>query len=243
MQDRLLAPPTARASNFQHVSKRQRGLLELFEHILIYQAYGVLNDNSGLRPSCFFSNPNGRLGIDTLCNPSLEPIKITKLLEKGFNNPREICIVGYPQINWQGDPDSPGDLHDYLQYSAARLSHQVDARYKLAEAFTKYYEDEKKGSRRRKADDGDTMEEFIIPGIFGWPVRVQSGWYCQSLICLCPISMSLRRLSQTDVDESLQCWTLNLGGLPPLALCLLRGCMLFDPSSPETMRLDSILQA
>ena len=225
------------------MSKRQRDLLELFEHILIYQAYGVLNDDSGQRPSQFFANPNGRLGIDTLCNPALEPIKMCKLLEKSHTNPREICIVGYPQINWQADPDSTGPLKDYLQYSAGRLAHQVGARSQISEACHKLYDEEKKGGRRRKAEEEEEppMEEFQTTPIFGWPVRAQAGMYSQHLRCLCPILMDLRRLSHTDVDESLQCWTLNLGAIPPLALCLIRGCMLFDASSPETMRLDSIL--
>ena len=242
LKDRLLAAPSARTSNFSVVNKRQRDLLELFEHILIYQAYGVLNDDSGHRPSRYFSNPNGRLGIDTICNPFLEPIKICKLLERHFTKPREICIVGYPQINWQADPDEQGDLKDYLQFSSAQLAHQVDARYQMSEACRKFY-GEKKKSRRRKADEEEEEieEQFAIPCIPGCPVRVHSGFYCEFLTCLCPINMQLRRLCEIDVDESLQCWTLNLGAMPPLALCLIRGCLLFDPSSPETIRLDSIL--
>ena len=157
------------------MSKRQRDLLELFEHILIYQAYGVLNDDSGQRPSQFFANPSGRLGIDTLCNTALEPIKMCKLLEKNHTNPREICIVGYPQINWQADPDSQGDLKNYLQYSAGRLAHQVGARSQLTEACHKLYDEEKKGGRRRKAEEEEEPpEEFSTTALFGWPVRVQT---------------------------------------------------------------------
>ena len=243
MQDRLLAAPPARTSNFSSIHKRQRDLLELFEHILIYQASGVLDDNSGQRPNLFYANPNGRLGIDTICNPALEPIKMCKLLEKHFNGPREVCIVGYPQIDWQGDPDVPGDLQEYLNYSAARLAHQVDARSKVSEACQEYYNEDKNKGRRRKADaeEEETREEFPIPAMFGWPVRVHAGWYSDFLTCLCPIVMTMMRLLTIDVDESFQCWTLNLGGIPPLALCLIRGCLLFDPNSPETIRLDSIL--
>ena len=203
----------------------------------------MLDDNSAQRPNRFFSNPNGRLGIDTICNTALEPIKICKLLQKRFNNPREICIVGYPQIDWQGDPDGPGTLRDYLQYSSARLAHQVDIRHKISEACREFYSDEKKRNRRRKADEEEetVKEEFAVPAMFGWPVRARAGWYSEYLTCLCPINMHLRRLSELDVEESLQCWTLNLGAIPPLALCLIRGCLLFDPNSPETIRLDSIL--
>ena len=171
-----------------------------------------------------------------------------KLLEKRFNNAREICIVGYPQIDWQGDPDSPGDLSDYLQYSNARLGHQVEARSKISQACYEYYveneEKKKKMSRRRKADEDDeedTREEFPIPAMFGWPIRKHQNFYNDFITSLCPINLSLRRLSEIDVEQSLQCWTLNLGAIPPLALCLIRGCLLFDPSSPETIRIDSIL--
>ena len=121
----------------------------------------------------------------------------------------------------------------------------MDIRHKLSEGCREFYsEEKKKRNRRRKADEEEeeaAKEEFTIPAMFGWPLRAQSGWYTEFLTCLCPINMQLRRLSELDVDESLQCWTLNLGAIPPLALCLIRGCLLFDPSSPETIRLDSIL--
>jgi hypothetical protein len=238
-QDRLLSPPSARASNFSSVHKRQRELLEQLEHILIYQAYHALDDDSGLRPNRFYANPNGRLGIDTICNPSLEPIKMCKLLQRNYSNPRQVCIVGYPQIDWQGDPDRPGPLKDYLNYSNGRLAHQVDARARLAEALEECASKEKK-NRRRKADE-EERAEASLPAMFGWPVGIRGGWYSDFLSSLCPVTLQLRRLSQIDVEESLQCWTLNLGGLPPLALCLIRECMLFDPASPETTRLNFIL--
>ena len=133
-QDRLLSPPSARASNFSSVHKRQRELLEQLEHILIYQAYHALDDDSGLRPNRFYANPNGRLGIDTICNIMLEPFKMCKLIEKHYNHPKSISIIGYPIIDWQGNPGADEDLKQYLAYMAARLGHQVQARAKLTAA-------------------------------------------------------------------------------------------------------------
>jgi hypothetical protein len=245
VQERFLAAPPLRSANFEESSKRQRELIELLEHIIIYQASGVLGDESCQRPKDFFSNPTGRMGLDTVCNIMLEPIKMCKLIEKHYNNPKNISIIGYPIIDWQGDPDAGGDLKRYLNYISARLGHQIHARNKISQACSDASKEKPKG-RRRKADEQDDQEPvqvklYDLPPIFGVPVEVDGQWYCRFLRCLCPIYLRLRRLCDVNVKESFQCWSLNLGALPPLALCLMRGCLLFDPNNPDTMRLDTIL--
>ena len=220
-------------------------MVELLEHIVIYQASGVLGDESCQRPKDFFSNPTGRVGLDTVCNISLEPLKMCKLIEKHYNDPKKISIINYPTIDWQGDPDADGDLKNYLSYNSARLSHQVNSRNKILGACKESSKDKPK-SRRRKADEEEDPEPeaeklYSLPAMFGMPIEGSRQWYSRFQRCLCPIYLRLRRLCDVNVKESLQCWSLNLGALPPLALCLMRGCLLFDPSNPETMRLDTIL--
>lgn len=245
-QDRLLAAPPLRSANFEESSRRQRELIELLEHIIIYQASGVLGDESCQRPKDFFSNPTGRMGIDNVCNIMLEPLKICKLIERNYNDPRNISIIGYPIIDWQGDPDEEGGLKRYLNYISARLGHQVNARGVMNTACREVAARDKPKGRRRKADDQEEPEQepeklYNLPPIFGVPVDGNSRWYNMFQCCLCPIHLRLRRLCDVNVKESFQCWSLNIGALPPLALCLMRGCLLFDPSNPETMRLDTIL--
>ena len=245
MQERFLAAPPLRSANFEESSKRQRELVELLEHIIIYQASGVLGDESCQRPKDFFSNPTGRMGLDTVCNIMLEPIKMCKLTEKHYNSPRNISIINYPIIDWQGDPDTRGDLKQYLNYSSARLGHQVQSRLRIFSACKEAFKEKPRG-RRRKADDQDDPEpepamEYALLPIFGVPIEGNKQWYSRFQRCLCPIYLRLRRLCDVNIKESFQCWCLNLGALPPLALCLMRGCLLFDPSNPDTMRLDTIL--
>lgn len=219
--------------------------MELLEHIIIYQASGVLGDESCQRPKDYFSNPTGRMGLDTVCNIMLEPIKMTKLVEKHYNDPKHISIINYPLIDWQGDPDAPGHLKNYLNYISARLGHQIQYRSKIQNACKEAFKEKPKG-RRRKADEQEASDEqpvtqYNLLPIFGFPIDRNRQWYTCFQRCLCPIYLKMRRLCDVNVKESFQCWCLNLGALPPLALCLMRGCLLFDPSSPESMRLDTIL--
>ena len=220
--------------------------MELLEHIIIYQASGVLDDDSCQRPKDFFTNPTGRMGLDTVCNILLEPLKMCKLIEKNYNNPKRISIINYPIIDWQGDPDAVGDLKNYLSYISARLGHQNQAKSRIQSACKEDSKDKAAKGRRRKADEEEDPEPepvktYALLPCFGMPVEGTRQWYCRFQRCLCPIYLRLRRLCAVNVKESFQCWSLNLGALPPLALCLMRGCLLFDPSNPDTMRLDTIL--
>ena len=184
------------------------------------------------------------MGIDTICNIMLEPFKICKLIEKHYNHPKDISIIGYPVIDWQGNPNDDNDLMRYLNYISARLGHQIQARTRISNACQDAFKDKNKG-RRRKADDAEEepeQEKFyeLLP-IFGAPIDGSRSWYHLFQRCLCPIHLRLRRLCDVNVKESFQCWSLNIGALPPLALCLMRGCLLFDNCNPDTMRLDTIL--
>ena len=117
-------------------------MLELREHLSIHQSSYVLRDESGMRPSQFYNNPSGHLGINTVCNTALEPIKMSSLLMRHFNNPSNIQIIGYPMIDWRSNPDNQGPLKDYLAYAHGRLGHTVHASMvlrKALEVFCRYF--------------------------------------------------------------------------------------------------------
>jgi hypothetical protein len=218
-------------------------MLSLLEGMIIYQSSHVLRDESGMRPSMFFNNPTGHLGIDTVCNTALEPIKMSSLLIRHFNNPRNIRIIGYPQIDWRSNPDAEGPLKKYIAYQHGRLGHAVHARAQLKKAIHTFYRDSGKSAKKQRRgteEEQEEQEELQLEYLFGWPIEQHNKWYTEFVSNLCPINLVFRRLRCVDVYESYECWSINIGQLPQLALCLLRGCMLYDADSANT-RLDNIL--
>ena len=243
-QERFLAPPAARSQNFKDNSKKQRQLLELFEHIIIYQAAGVMGDTSTERPKDYFCNPGGRLGIDKVCHPGMEPFKMCKLLSKLCPAVRDVRIIGYPQIDWLRDHNLPGGTKDHWTYVKAARARQMMARDELKTACEQFSAPKKVGKKRgreEEASDEPEQTEWHVTGYYGWPEERTGRWYSKFVSSLCPINMSLRRLKEVDIHESYNSWCLNVGSIPPLALCLLRCCLLFDPQSPESCQLDNIL--
>ena len=215
-----------------------RYLRGLLEHILIYQASGVMGDNSGVNPSEFFCNPGGRLGIDRVCSPGFEPYKICKLVTKHFKNPRELRIIGYPHLDWLGDTGDPAEeeaLAQLERFVKAMRGRQMEARSKLEQACKEF------GTKKRKRGEEEEEEdpEYAVMSLFGWPVRAtrDGAWYSHFVASLCPINMRFRQLRGLDVTESYDCFCLNMGALPPLALCLLRCCLLYDGTNSDLVLL------
>ena len=225
-------PPTVRTTNFKEVNKRQLELLELFEHLVIYQASRVMGDTSTERPRDYFCNPSGRLGIDKVCHPGFEPYKMAQLIKKHYVRPSNIRIVGYPCIDWA---NAQGRAYkDHWNYVRGMRGHQMHLRAELNKAIFDF-------TKKEKKKDEPEREDFLLPSMFGWPVAFTRDWYTGFVSTLCPVHMQLRRLREVDVSDNYHTWSLNLGSLPPLALCLLRCCLLFDPANPDASRLDSIL--
>jgi hypothetical protein len=99
--DVLVAPPPmSRSVGFSSASVRHMELMEMLEHILIYQTSEALADKSGRRPSEFYGNPTGPLGIDTICCPAYEPIKMINLIRRNHRDVSDVRIIGYPDIDW-----------------------------------------------------------------------------------------------------------------------------------------------
>ena len=63
----LLAPPGANAN--QEIREEHAETFKLLDEILLYQAAHIIGDTSGKLPSTYFSDPCGRLGWSTICNP------------------------------------------------------------------------------------------------------------------------------------------------------------------------------
>ena len=194
-----------------------------------------MGDTSTERPRDYFCNPSGRLGIDKVCHPGFEPYKMAQLIFKNYPRPRNIKIVGYPQLDW-GSKDHPA-FRNHWNYVRGQRGHQMQLRAELRKAVFEFTAKKEK----KRGHEEEEKEEWMLPSAFGWPVRANRDWYVEFVGSLCPVNMQLRRLREVDVNDNYHSWSLNLGSLPPLALCLLRCCLLFDPTNPDASRLDGIL--
>lgn len=247
MQNRILTPPKINSKSFRESNRRVSQLTEMLEHVIIYQACEVMGDRSDERPSDYFRNPNGRLGIHKVCLPAFEPYKMCKLLLRHYQ-PRNARLIGYPDIDWLGESRDPGKAaarKQYQDYTMAIRTHQIDACTKLRVACEDFAKDSKnqddmsKKRRRRPGQEGGPQEEdlsgeakeYKVLSYYGWPVKRHSNWYVQFLASLWPLEMQYRPLREVDPTESFENFCINMGALPPLALCLLRNCMLYDGSS------------
>ena len=206
----------------------------------------MLGDETGVRPRDYYDNPNGRLGANTICNPLWDPLKMCRLLMEKDKTAANIRIIGYPAIDWQGDPDMPGPLKQYLNFASGYSAHIVDWNAKTNEATKELFRSaEEKKKKQRKGDNGalddQDRSEFSIPIIFGWPTQKQSKWYVDFLGMLCPIQLSYRSLKEPDMNETYNCFNVNLGELPSLTQCLVRGFLFYDDCNTEASTLDSIL--
>lgn len=208
--------------------------MELLEHIIIYQSSRMMGDMSNERPKDYFCNPGGRLGIDKVCHPGFEPYKMCHFLQKQYGRLESVKIIGYPDLNWAGDR-SQGPLKDHWNYIQGQRAHQMHARAELEAACVEF------NKKKDKRSGQEEKTEWLVVCRFGWPVRRLRQWYSDFVASLCPINMRLRRLRDLDPGDSFHKWGLNAGPIPPLALCMLRCCLLFDPSSPESSQLDGVL--
>ena len=225
----------------------------MFEYILMEQLAAIRTDTTGQRPSDFFENPNGRLGAHMLCNPFLEPFKMINLISRQ-HQPRNVRIIGYPDIDWQGEASVDGALKDYLSYSEGYSAHVVDWSAKIA-CFCRPVEPDRRSraGRRRRGNDGSShggsedgaAEEELsgdhsVPIIPGWPRSSSRGFFNQWLLSPCPIILKYRNLQQPNMMQQLSCFNVNFGDLPHKTLCLLRGFMFYDEENSDAERLDAI---
>lgn len=203
-----------------------------------------MGDRSSERPKDYFRNPNGRLGINKICLPAFEPYKICKLLLKHYK-PSDVRIIGYPLIDWLKTSTDPEEVLARKQYSAylkAIRGHQIEACAALHSACADFKNPDNSNKKRRRPiglgrqeqggpaeeDLSNELREYKVLSYFGWPIKRHQNWYVEFLGSLCPINLKFRQLRELDVTESFENFCINMGSLPPLALCLLRCCMLYD---------------
>lgn len=260
-QHRFLAPPKASAGNFEALNKRRNELIEMFDTLLVEQHYKYVNENSTLRPRDFWENPNGSQGAHTLCNPFADPFKMVNCILRQHPDASDIRIIGYPDIDWLCDPDTPGPLRDYLHYMGGYSGQVVEWCGHIADACRsasahRFKAKRRKGGRRQRQGnqddgrhegeepegDGDewTAEEHSIRVIPCWPVDVSYSYYCCWSLTRCPIYMKYRNLQPSSATQTFANFRVNFGGLPELVMCLMRKFLFFDDDIADSDKLNAI---
>ena len=230
-------------ANFAEVSERNAGLRDILETLLLKQL-SVLNpeDRSGRHPRDFYDNPNAELGAHTLLNPFLTPLKIASM--HGLDAPG-VRIIGFPDIDWTGNPNTPGPLREYLRYMEGYTTHIVEWSCQIL-AFCRPPNEENtagRGRRRRGGqsnqvihdddqDSGGAPTEHALKVIPGWPAGRYMGFYHTGwLLDFCPMVMKYRALVP-DPGGNLSCFMVNLGKLPAHVEAHIRFFLFYTGQSP-----------
>jgi hypothetical protein len=248
-QKTILAVPGVKTSNFENVNKARNTLFDTFISLLVNQAHDVTGGMSALTPLDFLENPTGNLGAHNLCNPLWEPFKMVKSLGKDATSVR---IIGYPNIDWQGDPRVPAednDLNNYITFASGYTSHMVDWCSQIQTACRKFNNASPGNSSRRKrkqaAETGGESEEggteFELPVFYGLPVRLDtSPRFYGCITSYVPIFLDVRYLKVPDSRESYTCFQINFGGIPMILQCLFRAFLFHGRAGIDATRLDKI---
>ena len=120
----LLKNPCPGSAGSEKMGKVISSLTELLEHVMIYQECGVNGIKSDSLPRHFYKNPMGLLGIDRVCLPSYEPLKMCKLVHKNLKDPKDVCIIGYTDIDWLVKSIA---LKQHMDYTKAERRQRIDA--------------------------------------------------------------------------------------------------------------------
>jgi hypothetical protein len=260
LQNKFLAPPKAGCSSFEQLNRKRNELLDMFESILMDQYSKFTNSSTYQRPRDFFDNPNGVQGAHTLLNPFSEPLKMIKMIRDRHADASSIRIIGYPNIDWQGNPDERGDLNNYLKYMMCYSAHVVEWSARINEYCksaplrsgrkkrrTTGSDSGSRNSRQQEEQSEDGPEdvdpwsmEHSISIIPAWPRAKIFKYYCKWANSTCPIVMQMRDLQPGSVNQSFACFQLSFGGLPELVTCLIRKFLFFDSENADSDRLDRI---
>ena len=213
------------------MNKTRNALFDTFISLLVSQTQGITGDLAGQNPRDFLENPNGRLGAHNLCNPFWEPFKMLKALE---GSPSKVRFIGYPDLDWQGDPNYPTEgnhLRNYIAYANGYAGHVVDWCSKIQEACKEF--DSASGERpsRKKRrerpshglEDAESRTEFSLPVFYGLPARLDSQshfYWC--VTSYAPIFLDVRYLKVPNAREPYSRFQINFGTIPTILQCLFR---------------------
>jgi len=210
-------------------SKQREGDVNELEFIwrtlLQYEAY----QNLGLGgeegdPFNYSLDSGGILGADMLLSVVQVPIKINEIAQKLFGKPHlsRMSIIGLPALDFAGEgPDMCG----YMSYALACVrTHAADRKNLAASVAT--FSQVKPGDRSHPQQ---TIPVLHCPG--GWPLRMHNGRFTEFGLPRLPImlawSISKNHMQLVSFDS----FKLNSGGLPLLALFVMRKFLAFDLSS------------
>jgi hypothetical protein len=170
-----------------------------------------------------------------------------KSLEPGATN---VKFVGYPDIDWQGDPKAPdrgNDLRNYINHANGYTGHMVDWCSKIHEAckeFNTTVTEKRSRKKRRESapmEDAPARTEFDLPVIYGVPIRL--GAHTRFYTCATsyvPIFLEIRYLKTPNARETYDCFQINFGGIPMILQCLFRSFLFHGRAGIDSSKLDKI---
>lgn len=173
-----------------------------------------------------------------------------KALEEGASG---VSIIGYPHIDWQGDPKHPvedNDLRNYIAYANGYAGHVVDWCSKIQQACKEFNgsSTEKPSRKKRKetaptgADEGaESRTEFQLPVFYGFPARIEAQSRCFTCVTsYAPIFLDVRYLRVPNVREPYSHFQINFGGIPMILQCLFRAFLFHGRAGIDAAKLDKI---
>jgi hypothetical protein len=248
--DYLFAPPSSNAN--AEAIKEYTEMSKMLEEILLYQAAHVIGDTSGKLPSSYYSEPTGMLGWSTICNPFMDPLKITELVRKMYNRVTFLKILGNSDINWLGTPSSDPEMAAYMRYynvyagEVHNLYRELDEALKCEGRPRRKRVKKSKGKEKGDGGGGESVGEEVpdplhecktFTPIFGFPIERQeieenNFYFTKFTRLLYPICMRYFNLNYSK-PTSFPNFCIEFGSLPEAVKCIMMDFLLFDYDFPN----------
>jgi len=258
----LLATPPANAN--VEIRRENTEMCYLLQQILLYQAAHVIGDTSGALPSAYYSNPTGKLGISTICNPFMDPLKILRLFERSIDGEITLFkIIGYYNIDWHKNPVSDPKLKAYMRYYSTYSGH-VERLYsdleQAIEALNTGERRKKRKSKKEKPKNADAeqqpveeqmedVQEFSnLTFLLGFPLLkdtlmedgVERSYFVKFTRNLAPIILRCVKMD-FEKPQTFEHFCINFGILPEAVRCWIMDFLLFDYQFPHAPKMSDYI--
>ena len=208
-------------------SKQREGDVNELEFIwrtlLQYEAYqnlGLGGDEGD--PFNYSLDSGGVLGADMLLSVVQIPIKINEVAQKLFASPRlsRMSVIGLPALDFAGEGP---DMQSYMAYALGCVQMHANDRRNLAAEVARF------GTFKPNDRFQYGPPMLRCPG--GWPLRMHNGRFTEFGLPRLPIMLTWG-ISKNHVQlVTFDSFKLNSGGLPLLAMFVMRKFLAFDLSS------------
>ena len=234
---------TCYKSRFQEV-KQLKFIWKMMARYMAFDNLGLDEARVGL-PEDFAEQPDGRLGMDTLCNVFQIPFQVAgiikqEILEKARRtNPRLtqqdiqldfLDIVGLPRLSLKAEEVTL----DFIAYMHAHVANVANERRGLTQHLKVYYKPKSKEEKQDNPDDIDEapVTSFQLDCAGAWPLeRSEEGLYCKFGLPPLPLWLSFCPETVLDSTISQENWLVEIGGpngIPELTKTCLRSFLVQD---------------